>query len=121
MPPCQIILTLELSEIKRGILKKAGFRSILMNSLRHRVQQQLLSLLPQPKIKHPLINSYGQIESNLSLEVIQPVMEWLFLSLLHAGYFGQAHLFWLQSQRAPNLEKRARQLYRQGQPILGYR
>ncbi|HEY9626985.1 MAG TPA: hypothetical protein V6C84_06765 [Coleofasciculaceae cyanobacterium] len=67
-----------------------------MNSLLHSVRQKLLPLLPQPKAKHPLISVYGQTESNLPLETIQPIMEWLFLSLLSAGYFGQAHLFWLQ-------------------------
>jgi hypothetical protein len=92
-----------------------------MNSLRHRVQQKLLALLPQSKAKNPLIHSYGQIESDLSLEVIQPVMEWVFLSLFQAGYFGQAHLFWLQSQIDPVLAKQARQLHQKGEPILGYR
>ena len=92
-----------------------------MTSLLHSVRQKLLHLLPQPKAKHPLIQSYGQTESNLPLEMIQPVMEWLFLSLFNAGYFGQAHLFWLQLQTDPDLEKQARQLHRRGELILGYR
>ena len=92
-----------------------------MNSLLHSVRQKLLPLLPQPKDKHPLISSYGQIESGLSLETIQPVIEWLFLSLLNAGYLGQAHLFWLRSQTDRTLEKQTRRLHRRGEPILGYR
>ncbi|HEY9628054.1 MAG TPA: hypothetical protein V6C84_12200 [Coleofasciculaceae cyanobacterium] len=92
-----------------------------MNSLLHSVRQKLRPLLPQPKAKHPLISSYGQIESGLSLETIQPVMEWFFLSLFNAGYFGKAHLFWMQSQTDPALEKQARQFHRRGEPILGYR
>ncbi|WP_281063360.1 hypothetical protein [Leptolyngbya sp. Cla-17] len=37
----------------------------------------------------------GKLRVVFALDDIQPVMEWLFLSLLNAGYQGQSHLFWL--------------------------
>jgi hypothetical protein len=50
--------------------------------------------LLQPAPGQPTIESYGQASSGLDLEQIQPVMEWLFFSLLNAGYFGRSHIIW---------------------------
>ena len=38
------------------------------------------------------IDSYGQ--SSLPEEEVQNIMEWLFATLMNAGYFGKAHLIW---------------------------
>ncbi|MCC3409599.1 MAG: hypothetical protein JGK17_29410 [Microcoleus sp. PH2017_10_PVI_O_A] len=46
----------------------------------------------KPKSKIPIIDSYGQ--STLNQEQQQALMEWLFASLMGAGYFGSSHLIW---------------------------
>ncbi|MEG5049730.1 MULTISPECIES: hypothetical protein [unclassified Microcoleus] len=46
----------------------------------------------KPKSKIPIIDTYG--ESTLTHEQQQALMEWLFASLMHAGYLGKAHLIW---------------------------
>ena len=46
----------------------------------------------RPKSKVPVIDTYGQ--STLTHEQQQALMEWLFASLMGAGYFGKAHLIW---------------------------
>ncbi|MEG3873451.1 hypothetical protein [Microcoleus sp. Z1_B5] len=46
----------------------------------------------KPKSKIPIIDTYG--ESTLTHEQQQALMEWLFASLMGAGYFGKAHLIW---------------------------
>jgi hypothetical protein len=46
------------------------------------------------KPTQPTIESYGQASSGVPPEQIQPVMEWLFFSLLSAEYFGRAHIIW---------------------------
>jgi len=50
------------------------------------------SLKPKPQSQQPGIDSYGQ--STLSPPEEQAFMEWLFGSLMGAGYFGKAHLIW---------------------------
>jgi hypothetical protein len=46
----------------------------------------------KPKSKIPIIDTYGQ--STLNQDEQQALMEWLFASLMGAGYFGKAHLIW---------------------------
>jgi hypothetical protein len=46
----------------------------------------------RPKSKIPIIDTYG--ESTLTHEQQQALMEWLFASLMGAGYFNKAHLIW---------------------------
>jgi len=46
----------------------------------------------RPKSKIPIIDSYGQ--STLNQDEQQALMEWLFASLMDAGYLGKAHLIW---------------------------
>jgi hypothetical protein len=46
----------------------------------------------KPKSQLPEIDSYGQ--SALTQEQQQILMEWLFASLMGAGYFGKAHIIW---------------------------
>ena len=50
----------------------------------------------KPKSKIPTIDSCGQ--SILTQEQQQALMEWLFASLMGAGYFGKAHLIWDDGQ-----------------------
>ncbi|WP_242541894.1 hypothetical protein [Leptolyngbya sp. Cla-17] len=87
----------------------------------HRIQARLASLLSKSELKQPTISSYGQAESGVALDDIQPVMEWLFLSLLNAGYQGQSHLFWLSPRDAVDLHQHLRQLHQKDEPIFGYR
>jgi len=58
-----------------------GVASVLLTSLR-------------PKSNKLEIDTYGHNDVDLSPEEIQTVMEWLFASLMNAGYFGKAHLIW---------------------------
>jgi hypothetical protein len=46
----------------------------------------------QPKSGLPIIDTYGQ--STFTQDQQQDLMEWLFASLMGAGYFGKAHLIW---------------------------
>lgn len=63
-----------------------------MNSLL-KIPSLLLNLV-KPKSSHPQVESYGQGNSGLNTEQIQQIMEWLFASLLNAGYVGRSHLIW---------------------------
>lgn len=92
-----------------------------MKGFLHRIQARLASLLSKRELKQPTISSYGQSESGIALDDIQPVMEWLFLSLLNAGYQGQSHLFWLSPRDAVDLHQHLRQLHKKDEPIFGYR
>lgn len=58
-----------------------------------RIPSLLLGLL-KPKSNKPEIESYGQNDSGLEVEQIQQIMEWLFASLMNAGYQGRSHLIW---------------------------
>ena len=50
----------------------------------------------KPKSKIPVIDTYGQ--STLNQDEQQALMEWLFASLMGAGYFSKAHLIWDDGQ-----------------------
>jgi len=76
---------------------------------------------PKPAPGTPIVVTYGQDSSGFTDEQIQPVMEWVFASLVNAGYTGKAHLFWMQSQGEPKLEKTLKQTLRHAEPILLYR
>lgn len=91
----------------------------LLHHLRDRLHAKLLTLLPTPT--SPTINSMGQPESGISAETIQAVMEWLFASLMHAGYYGQSHLYWLHSQVEPAQKRALQHGHRRGGSVLGYR
>ncbi|MBD1864846.1 hypothetical protein H6F72_24855 [Trichocoleus sp. FACHB-46] len=70
----------------------------------------------------PIISSYGQSECGVPMEVMQPIMEWLFASLLNAGYYGTPHIVWY-NDAAPNpqLEKAVKDGIRRDEPTLLYR
>ena len=46
----------------------------------------------QPSSNKLEIDTYGR--SSLSEEEVGGIMEWLFATLMNAGYFGKAHLIW---------------------------
>jgi hypothetical protein len=49
-------------------------------------------------------------------------MEWLFASLLNAGYIGRSHLIWYDNNNSdPSLEKLVKRLMRSDEPIFLYR
>ncbi len=43
---------------------------------------------------YPTVTSYGQQDSGMKDEQIQALMDWLFPTLINAGYQGRAHLIW---------------------------
>ncbi|MBD2074347.1 hypothetical protein H6F86_10705 [Phormidium sp. FACHB-592] len=63
----------------------------------------------------------GQPESGVSAETIQAVMEWLFASLINAGYYGRSHLYWLHTKVEPAQNRALQHCYRRKEPVLGYR
>lgn len=75
----------------------------------------------KPKPAQTTIESYGQSSSGVDSEQIQLLMEWLFASLLNAGYFGKSHLIWDNSDDLdPSLERMMKKAMRQGEPIFLY-
>lgn len=76
----------------------------------------------QTKPVQPTIESYGQQSSGVEPEQVQLLMEWLFKSLLNAGYFGKSHLIWYNSNELdPSLERMIKKAMRQGEPVFLYR
>lgn len=93
-----------------------------MNKLLTFAHSVLTSLLPGPKATKPAIDSYGQVTCELAQEQIQSVMEWLFLSLLNAGYYGKSHIIWYNdSAPDPNLEQVAKTGIQRDEPTFLYR
>ncbi|MEG4084605.1 hypothetical protein [Microcoleus sp. POL10_C6] len=70
----------------------------------------------KPKSELPIIDSYG--ESPLTQEQQQALMEWLFASLMGAGYFGKAHLIWDDGQ---DREREIFTALMRNEPIFLYR
>ena len=70
----------------------------------------------RPKSKIPIIDSYGQ--SMLNQDEQQALMEWLFASLIGAGYFGKAHLIWDDGQ---DREREIFTALMRNEPIFLYR
>jgi len=70
----------------------------------------------KPKSKIPVIDTYGQ--STLNQDEQQPLMEWLFASLMSAGYFSKAHLIWDDGQ---DREREIFTALMRNEPIFLYR
>lgn len=67
------------------------------------------------------MKSYSQ-PSGVSAEQVQSLMEWLFASLLNAGYHGKSHLIWYDSNNPdPSLEQVVQKLIRRGEPVFIFR
>jgi len=76
----------------------------------------------KPKPAQPTIDSYGQQGCSVEPEQIQSLMEWLFASLMAAGYFGKSHLIWYDSNKPdPSLEQVVKKVTRRGEPVFLYR
>lgn len=94
----------------------------LMNKLINLIRSIINSALPKQKQPQPTIDSYGQQSCGLPQEQIQSVMEWLFLSLVSAGYWGNAHLIWYDDAQANSeLEQALAEAIRQREPTFLYR
>jgi hypothetical protein len=53
---------------------------------------------------------------------MQSLMEWLFASLLNAGYRGKSHLIWYDNDNPePSLEQTIQKLIRRDEPVFLYR
>jgi hypothetical protein len=70
----------------------------------------------KPKSKIPVIDTYG--ESTLNQDEQQALMEWLFASLMGAGYFSKAHLIWDEGQ---DREREIFTALMRNEPIFLYR
>ncbi len=70
----------------------------------------------RPESKIPIIGTYGQ--STLNQDEQQALMEWLFASLMGAGYFGKAHLIWDDGQ---DREREIFTALMRNEPIFLYR
>jgi hypothetical protein len=70
----------------------------------------------RPKSKIPIIDTYGQ--SMLNQDEQQALMEWLFASLMGAGYFSKAHLIWDDGQ---DREREIFTALMRNEPIFLYR
>lgn len=93
-----------------------------MNKLLTFAHSVLTSLLPSPKATKPAIDSYGQATCGLAQEQIQSVMEWLFLSLVNAGYYGKSNIIWYKdSAPDPKLQQAAKTGIQRDEPTFLYR
>ncbi len=93
-----------------------------MNRLINLIRSLVDSAFPTQKQPQPTIDSYGQQSCGLPEEEIQSVMEWLFLSLVSAGYWGNSHLLWYNDAE-PNsdLEQALKEAISQREPTFLYR
>lgn len=75
----------------------------------------------KPKPTAPTIDSYGQ-SASIDPQEIQSLMEWLFASLMSAGYSGRSHLLWYDSENSdPSLEQIVKKVMRREEPVFLYR
>ena len=94
-----------------GILVTVAFLSVM----------NLLNFF-KPKQPASSIDSYGQPMSGIEQQQIQLIMEWLFTSLMAAGYFGKSHLIWYDSDNLdPSLEQVVKASTRHNELIFLYR
>lgn len=93
-----------------------------MNRLINLIRSLVDSAFPTQKQPQPTIDSYGQQSCGLPEAEIQSVMEWVFLSLVSAGYWGNSHLLWYNDAE-PNsdLEQALKEAIQQREPTFLYR
>jgi len=71
---------------------------------------------------YPKVTSYGQLDSGLSDEQIQALMDWLFPTLINAGYQGRAHLIWFNDALEDNnYWDTISRSFRRDEPVFLYR
>ncbi len=84
-----------------------------MNRLLSLIRSLVSTAFPTKQQPNPTIDCYGQNSCGLSENQIQAIMEWLFLSLMNAGYFGNAHLIWYNdADPDPDLEQALKEAIR---------
>lgn len=93
-----------------------------MNRLTNLIRSLVDSAFPTQKLPQPTIDSYGQNSCGLPEEEIQSIMEWLFLSLVSAGYWGNSHLLWYNdAEPEAELEQVLKEAKRLQEPTFLYR
>ncbi|MBD2525650.1 hypothetical protein [Nostoc sp. FACHB-133] len=76
----------------------------------------------KPKPAQPTIDCYGQQSCGVEQQQIQSLMEWLFASLMAAGYEGKSHLIWYDSDNPDTtLEQTVKKVMKRDEPIFLYR
>ena len=93
-----------------------------MNRLLNLFRDLSSSAFPTKKQLEPTIDCYGQNDCGLPEEKIQSILEWLFISLIAAGYDGNSHFMWYNdAQPDPDLEQALKEAIRFAEPIFLYR
>ncbi|HEY9668357.1 MAG TPA: hypothetical protein V6C91_16230 [Coleofasciculaceae cyanobacterium] len=93
-----------------------------MNPLLNSIRSLLNSAFPTQQQPQPTIDSYGQHSSGLPEPQIQSLMEWLFLSLVSADYWGNSHLIWYDDANPnPDLEQALNEAINQQEPTFLFR
>jgi hypothetical protein len=92
-----------------------------MNRLINLIRALISSAFPTKKQPQPTIDSYGQNSCGLPEAEIQGLMEWLFLSLVNGGYWGNAHLIWYNEAEDPDQEQALKEAIRFNEPTFLYR
>jgi hypothetical protein len=73
----------------------------------------------KPKPAQPTIDCYGQQSCGVEPEQIQPLMEWLFASLMAAEYLGKSHIIWYDDANPdPAREQTVKKIVRSGEPVF---
>ena len=107
----------------RTFLPKLGIAPHQMGTLVIVAFTSLMKFLNflKPKPAQPTIDCYGQQSCGVEPEQIQSVMEWLFASLLNAGYSGKSHLIWYNSENPdPAREQMMKKAMRSCEPVFLY-
>lgn len=76
---------------------------------------------PEIIIADTKLSSYRQEVSGMDDETIQVGIEWVFISLLAAGYKRRAHLFWLDAEEDAGILELQRKLIYKNELIFLYR
>ncbi|MFS0518506.1 hypothetical protein ACEYW6_27955 [Nostoc sp. UIC 10607] len=108
----------------RALLPKLGIAPYQMGTLVIVAFTSLMKFLNflKPKSAQPTIDSYGQQSCGVEQQQIQSLMEWLFASLLNAGYSGKSHLIWYNSENPDTtLEQTVKKVMKRDEPIFLYR
>ncbi|MCW5318173.1 hypothetical protein GTQ43_31845 [Nostoc sp. KVJ3] len=76
----------------------------------------------KPKPAQPTVLCYGQQSCGVEQQQIQSLMEWLFASVMAAGYEGKSHLVWYDSDNPdPAREQMIKKAMRSCEPVFLYR
>ena len=93
-----------------------------MNRILSLIRFVISTAFPNQQPPPPTIESYGQNLSGMSDQQIQPIMEWLFLSLIKAGYSDRAHLIWYNdADPDPDLRQAMKEALQLEEPMFLYR